>query len=342
MKCKILLFLFLLVSHVYCQDGGRNAFSFINIETSPRSEAMGGGIIAIYDSDLSLSQITPSLLNKSMDNNIIFSYIDYFSDINLFSFAYAKELNNIGVVSLAIKSINYGLFDLTNELGDINGNFSAYDQVLTLGIGKILSDRFSLGVNINVLNSQYDNYTSNALSTNISATYSNSKRSFTTTLLFKNIGRQITSYTDVKENLPYDIQLAVSRELAHLPFRYHISYSYLNRFDIKSPYKLVSQTNLETGEIELREETIAKTLLRHISIGGELNPFKKSLFLRGGFNFQRRFDLTLASYNSFVGFSCGLGFRISKIRFDYSRSSYHLSGAPNNFSIGINLSTFGL
>ena len=105
---------------------------------------------------------------------------------------------------------------------------------------------------------------------------------------------------------------------------------------------MVSQTNLETGEIELREETIAKTLLRHISIGGELNPFKKSLFLRGGFNFQRRFDLSLASYNSFVGFSCGLGFRISKIRFDYSRSSYHLSGAPNNFSIGINLSTFAL
>ena len=43
-----------------------------------------------------------------------------------------------------------------------------------------------------------------------------------------------------------------------------------------------------------------------------------------------------------VGFSWGVGFKVSKYRFDYSRSAYHLSGVPNNFSIAANLSTFGL
>jgi len=42
-----------------------------------------------------------------------------------------------------------------------------------------------------------------------------------------------------------------------------------------------------------------------------------------------------------VGFSWGLGFRVSKYHFDYSRSIYHFSGVPNNFSIATNLSTFG-
>ena len=342
MKYNIFVFLFLLVNYGYCQDGGRSVFSFINIEASPRSEAMGGNIIAIYDSDLSLGQITPSLLNSSMNNNIFFSYIDYFADINLFSFAYANELNNLGVFSVGIKAINYGLFDLTNESGDLNGSFSASDQVLILGIGKLLSNRFSLGMNINLLHSQYANYISSALSANLSGTYYNTEKRFTATLLLKNMGRQIVFYTDSEESLPFEIQLAISKELAYLPFRYHISYSNVNRFDISSPYKLISQTNLETGELELREETFAKTFLRHVTIGGELNPFKKSLFFRGGFNFQRRFDLSEKSYGAFVGFSIGLGFKISKIRFDYSRSSYHLSGTPNNFSIATNLSTFGI
>ena len=86
-----------------------------------------------------------------------------------------------------------------------------------------------------------------------------------------------------QENAPFEIQFAISKELAHLPFRYHLTYNHLNKFDIKSPYKLTAQTNLETGDLEIKEETFSKTFLRHIVIGGELNPFKKSLFLRGGF-----------------------------------------------------------
>ena len=81
--------------------------------------------------------------------------------------------------------------------------------------------------------------------------------------------------------------------------------------------------------------------MRHIIIGGELNPFRKSFFIRVGFNFQRRFDLTTVTSPAMVGFSWGVGFKVSKYRFDYSRSAYHLSAVPNNFSIAANLSTFG-
>ena len=41
---------------------------FINIETSPRIQSMGGSLIAIYDNDLSLTQTTPSLLNGMMND----------------------------------------------------------------------------------------------------------------------------------------------------------------------------------------------------------------------------------------------------------------------------------
>ena len=116
----------------------------------------------------------------------------------------------------------------------------------------------------------------------------------------------------------------------------------LNKFDISNDYSLNSFTNSETGEIEFNDENIAKTLLRHVIISGELNLFKDNLYLRGGFNFQRRFNMTIDSYGGLVGFSFGLGMKVSKININYSRSSYHLSGQLNSFSISTNLSTFGI
>jgi len=344
MRYKYILIALLFPCIIIAQDGGQSAFSFMNVEHSPRKEALGGSAIAIFDNDVSLSQTTPSLLNPLMHNELSFTFGDYFADINLVSFSYARNLGvNIGVIGVALKAINYGDFDRNDAAGYGSGSFSANDQVLTFGIGKTINKKFSVGVNVNFVNSSYDSYNSFALSSNVSSTYFDVNKKFAATLLVKNIGRQLNAYSSsTNENFPYEVQFAISKELAYLPFRYHLTYNNINRFDVKSPYKLISQTNPETGELEIKQESIAKTALRHIIIGGELNPFRKSLFIRGGFNFQRRFDLTIETRPAMVGFSWGIGFRVFKYHFDYSRSSYHLSGAPNNFSIATNLSTFGL
>jgi len=342
MRYKHFLIALFLPLSIIAQDGGYSAFSFINVEHSARIDALGGSAIAVFDNDISLSQTTPSLLNPKMHNELAFTFGDYFSDISLLSFSYAMFLPLTGVIGISLKAINYGDFERNSAAGYNYGSFSAHDQVLTFGIGKKVHEKLSIGVNLNLLNATYDTYTSFALASNVSATYFNAEKRFTSTLLIKNIGRQLNAYSFEKENLPFEAQFAISKELQHLPFRYHLTYNNINKFDIKSPYKLTNQTNIETGELEIKEESIAKTALRHLVIGGELNPFRKSLFIRSGFNFQRRFDLSTVSRPAMVGFSWGIGFRVSKYHFDYSRSSYHLSGIPNNFSIATNLSTFGL
>jgi len=342
MQRKIICIAFFLPLSILAQIGGVNAFSFVDVAFSARTEAMGGSAISIMDNDVTLVQSTPSLLNSAMDNELAFLFIDYFSDVNVLGFSYAKQLKKIGTLSISLKAINYGDFEHNDAAGNNVGSFSAHDQVITLGFGKPLNEKITLGINVNLLNSQLETYTSFAIASNVSASYYNSEKKFTSTLLFKNIGRQLISYADEKESLPFDVQLGLSKELKHLPFRYSLTLHHLNQFDIKSPYKLISQTNIETGELEIKEESIAKTALRHLIIGGELNPFRKSLFLRGGFNFQRRFDVSLSTFPSLVGFSWGVGFKVLKFRLDYSSASYHLSGSPNNFSIATNLSTFGL
>ncbi len=339
---KRILIAFCMPLSLLAQIGGTNAFSFSNIEVSPRIEAIGSNAIAIFDNDVSLSQTTPSLLNAEMHNELVFAFGDYFSDISLLSFAYAREFEKLGVIGVSLRAINYGSFERNNAEGYNQGEFSASDQVLTIGIGKRINNKLTFGANINLLSSVYDTYNSFALTSNISTTYFNKEKRFTTTFLIKNIARQLGTYASEREQIPFDMQFGISKELAHLPFRYHLSYGNINKFNIKSPYKLSQQTNTDTGELEIKEESIAKTALRHIIIGGELNPFRRSFFLRVGFNFQRRFDLTTVTSPAMVGFSWGVGFKVSKYRFDYSRSAYHLTGVPNNFSIAANLSTFGL
>ena len=342
MKIKTILLVFFLPLSLLDQVGGINAFSFIDVELSPRIEAMGGSVVAVVDSDVSLGQTTPSLLNSKMHNSLVFSFTDYFSDINLIGFSYARKWKEFGVFSLGIKVINYGEFEYNNAIANNLGYFSAHDQFITFGLGKRLNEKFTLGVNLNILNSQYETYHAFALSSNVSFTYFNPEKEFTSTLLFKNMGRQLIAYANILESLPLDVKLGMSKELKHLPFRYSLTFHHLNQFDIKSPYKLTSQTNIETGELEIKNESVAKTVFRHLIIGGELNPFRKSLLIRGGFNFQRRFDMSLSTYPAMVGFSWGIGFKVLKFRLDYSRSAYHLSGIPNNFSFATNLSTFGL
>ena len=68
------------------------------------------------------------------------------------SFDFSKSINNIGCMSLGFSSIDYGEFQRTNEIGEQQSTFSASDQIFTLGIGRLLMQNLSFGVNLKFLN----------------------------------------------------------------------------------------------------------------------------------------------------------------------------------------------
>ena len=80
-------------------------------------------------------------------------------------------------------------------------------------------------------------------------------------------------------------------------------------------------------------------LFRHIDFGGELS-IGKHIQLRIGYNSKRRQELKVDSYLGMVGFSWGLGIKISHFTINYGRSSYHLHGSPNYFSFSTSFSKF--
>jgi hypothetical protein len=338
----IFLLLFVIANISFAQIGGENTFAVLDFNPSVRTTAMGGELISIIDNDVDITATNPALLNSKMHKQISFSFIDYFNDINAVAVNYAAELEKLGMLFFGVKALNYGQFVLTDETGVELGKFSANEQVLTVGISKQLNEEFIIGVNLNFINSKLEQYSSFGLSSNIGLSYYNDERKICISVLAKDFGRQLSSYTDEKENLPFQLQMGVSKQLAHLPFRFSIVAHHLNKFDITNNYLEPTVTDPISGEEIANEDSFGKKVLRHFVLGGELNPGRKNLFIRGGFNFQRRQDMQLSTSPLLVGFSWGLGFKISKFQLNYSRATFHLAGASNNFSFSTNLSSFGL
>ena len=343
MKRTLLSFSFVFfTTTLIAQIGGESTFSILDFSTSARTIAMGGELMAVYDNDVNLVSSNPALLNVKMNRQISFSFVDYFSDINAVSVNYATNSKKLGMIFFGAKALNYGSFTKTDETGVELGEFTANEQIITAGISRILNEKFTIGMNLNFINSKLEQYSSFALGSNLGLTYYKDEKKLCISVLAKDFGRQLKSYTNTKEKLPFQLKMGLSKELAHLPFRFSIVAHHLNKFDISNHYLEPTTTDPISGDKVENEDSFGKKVLRHFIIGGELNPFKKSLFIRGGFNFQRRQDMMLSTQPEMVGFSWGLGFRISKFHLDYSRATYHLAGSTNIFNFSTNLSSFGL
>ena len=343
MKRTLLSFSFVFfTTTLIAQIAGESTFAILDFSTSARTIAMGGELMAVYDNDVNLVSSNPALLNVKMNRQISFSFVDYFSDINAVSVNYATNSKKLGMIFFGAKALNYGSFPKTDETGVEVGEFTANEQIITAGISKILNERFTIGIDLNVINSRLEQYSSFALGSDLGLTYYHDEKGLCISLLAKDFGRQLEYYTKTKEKLPFQLKMGISKKLVHLPFRFSIVAHHLNKFDISNHYLEPTTTDPVSGDKVENKDSFGKKVLRHFIIGGELNPFKKSLFIRGGFNFQRRQDMMLVTRPAMVGFSWGLGFRVSKFHFNYSRATYHLASSTNIFNFSTNLSSFGL
>ena len=295
--------------------------------------------IAISSSDLNFGIYNPALLNSKMNDGLALNFVDYFSDINMVSVAYAFPFRQLGTVGVSLQSLSLGQFTYTNEQAEELGFFSANEQLLIAGFGKQLYEKWSIGGSVKFLFSELETYQSFGIATDLGATFFNTESQFSASVLVQNIGRQITSYNGVNESLPFEVKIGFSKKLEHLPFRFFIGYNHLETWDLTYHYNPTVTTDPITGEELINTVSFGQKLFRHFTTSAELN-IGKYLQLRMGYDAQRRHELTAISFLGMVGFSWGVGFKISHFNINYGRSTYHLAGAPNYFSVNTNLSKF--
>lgn len=342
--CGFLFYSFLLTA----QSGGNNTYDFLNLTNSARVASLGGQQISLADGDLDMVFHNPSLLSKEMDNHIVLNYINYFAEINYGYVSMARNFEKPYTIAAGIHYIYYGEMIQADESGYKKGTFRAADYALNLYYARpIIDSLLFFGINLKPLFSDYENYNSIGIATDIGLSYINTEHLFTAALVVKNIGFQIKKYypEHPREPLPFEIQVGISKKLRHAPFRFSVLAQQLQEYDLmyKTERDNENSVDLLTGE-PVKEDKLgdfADNLMRHMIFGVEFLPGRNFNF-RLGYNYKRRVEMRLEETPAMVGFSWGFGIHIKKININYGRSTYHISRGTNHISVAVNLSELGL
>lgn len=327
-----------------CQVGGK-AFQFLDMTNSARVAALGGKSVAIYDDDLNIAYYNPSIVSEGMSNHFVLNYVNYFAGINYGYASYARSIDKIGNFAAGIHYLNYGSFIGADENGMKTSDFHAAEYAFNLIYSRKIDSLIHIGVNLKPVYSNLESYSSFAIAVDAGITYHNPDRLFTASLVIRNLGTQITTYypNGDYESLPLDITIGISQSLKHAPFKFYIIADHLEKFDLTYTTEQDKQDRLNafTGDDnkENKFDVTMDKVMRHFIFGTELS-ITKNLMLRFGYNYRRRQEMKISNKPGTVGFSWGLGIKISKFHISYGRSAFHVTGSPNYFSLSMNLSEF--
>lgn len=341
MKQRIVITIILILTFLSgkSQIGGTGVYPFLDFTYSARISGLGGGLIVTPIEDPSILTYNPSMISDQYHQSFSAHFVDHFSNSTYGSALYSHTFKKAGSFAYEMRFIGYGTFDQTDEAGNVLGTFSAGDYVATVGWGRKLSPHFSIGANLKLIYSNYAEYNSFGLGTDVAGTYFNPEKQLGLSILFKNMGSQIVTYTPGKyERLPFDIQLAFSKKLEHLPARFHISLHSLYKWEMgyvgrDNPFIQVDAITGEPKYPSLFEQGV-KNFFRHFTFGVEILP-SPSFSLFASFNYNRSQEMLIPVRRTAAGLSYGFSLNIKSIQLGFARSHYAIGAAP----IYINIST---
>ncbi len=345
------IILSIILSYSFAQSGGDNTYEFLNLPSGARVAALGGNNVSHYDGDLNFVLNNPALLRPEMDNKVTLNYINYLSDINFGYLSYAKNFDKIGTFAAGMQYINYGSFLHADETGEIYGEFVPAEYSFNIAYSRPINEKFQYGANLKMVYSSFFEYFSSGLALDAGVSYVDTAKLLSAGLVVKNIGVQLKPYTPgFREPLPFDVQIGITKKLAHAPFRFSLTAQDLLNWNLT--YTSVFDNTYEINTVVADStfgQKLSKTmnkvgdagdeLISHIIVGAEIVPHE-NFFIAIGFNYRRRSELALQTAPKLVGLSVGFGLRLSKFNISYGYASYHIAGASNHLSVGINLNAF--
>lgn len=335
------LFLFSFSVQAFAQLGGSATYSFLEMTASARNAAMGGEQIAIKDGDLDLLYMNPSILDSSMHKYLATDFTNYFGGINYGYVGYAHTLEKVGNMGFGVMYANYGSFTRADVNGSILGTFSANETMLHATYARGFGKYFSTGANLKLIYSQLADYNSFGMAVDLAATFHHPKSNVTVSLVARNLGSQLKPYVAGQyEPLPLSLDLGISHKLKYLPLRLSMTIIDLQRPNLtyKDPTNSPPDVDPLTGETIEYKTNIGDAIMRHFVFGAELTIARR-IMLRAGYNYGRRQEFKVSSRPGTVGFSWGVGVKVNRFVFSYSRATYHQAGGTNQISIMTNLGT---
>ncbi|MCX7833465.1 MAG: type IX secretion system protein PorQ [Ignavibacteria bacterium] len=309
MRKNILALLIICVFSIKLFSQVNSTYNFLKLEVDARSAALAGSLIAT-ENDVNMIFYNPACLATINKPQASVGFFKYLLDINSGNAAYAQSYNNLGHFGASIRYINYGEFDKYDENFNRLGTFSANDIALTLGYANSYNDNLFYGANIKFIYSNIDEYKSTAIALDLGAIYKITSYDLNIGVSILNIGKQLSSYIDTKENLPLDLKIGATKKLEYLPLTVSFTFSNL---------------------IEKTDKFIDR--FKFFTVGGEFT-LSEYVVLRGGYDNQKRQDLKTGTSLGLGGFSAGIGLRYEdKYFLDYSFNSLGKIGSSHRINL---------
>ncbi|MBL0310747.1 MAG: type IX secretion system protein PorQ [Bacteroidetes bacterium] len=340
---KALLFsvLFLTVLISSAQIGGESTYEFLSLSPSARVTALGGTNVTLFDQDLTTQLSNPASLNPLMHRRVAFGTTAYPGGINFGNLSYAHRFKIPGTFGFGLQYVAYGKFKETDEAGNVTGRFNAGEMNIYAGYGYQFGKLFSAGVNAKFIYSQLAGWSSIGMATDFAVMLHDTAHLLTASIVAKNIGTQFKAYNrGVREPLPFDLQAGFAFGFKHVPFRFHLTFHDLYRWNIRYTDPAESQNSDLFADTSTKEKKyFADKLFRHIIIGLEVN-IKKVVFLHVAYNHLRQQELRLATRRGLPGFSFGLRINIRQFDFNYALQPMAQGQTLNYFTLSVNTAGF--
>ena len=313
---------------------------------SARVVALGGLPLPMHDGDLQTVVFNPSSISPEMNNQFALSYVgDFNVGTHFGTVQYSHTFDKVGSFAASVQYYNYGNFQYAEADGSTDGStFNVSDYAITLGWGRELTDKWSIGANLKYAGVQYETGRAGALGVDVACTYW-SYSNWALTLAARNVGRQLFSVDMNVENkwLPFSLDFMASKKLDHLPLTIIMGYKDIQHWNkiYDDPLDLAGHYDPITGEYKepSKAAKFFTNLGCHLVVGGEL-AIGKNFYLRAAYNYETFHNMRVPEKRSLVGFSVGCGVRIKGFEIDYARSRDNIVGSPNFLTLRIDLSKF--
>jgi hypothetical protein len=327
----VLLFIHFSITLLFSQSGDK-VYQFLELPTSSYVAALGGANISPANNDINFAFQNPATLSGRHHQQIGLNYSDYLADIGFGSVMYSHKASEKDFLAVGIQYVDYGNFVYTTEDNVTLGTFSAKDIALNLVYSRHLSENWQIGATLKPIASFMEEYQSYAIACDVGTSFYYPDIELSGGLVVKNIGTQIKGYysennSQHTENLPFSIQLGISKKLAHAPFRFSLTAHNLQKWDLS--YASSNSTSVSFVDM----------LFRHTIIGVEFIP-SNNFYIALGYNHRRAADLGLSQVKSLAGFSAGIGLKVYKFNVGFSITQYQIGILSSQFSITTALSSF--
>ncbi len=326
-KSKFLLIALLFPLVGMTQIGGTQVYSFVQQSISATENALGETAIAMPGGDVALTLKNPSLLDSTHSGQASITWGNLFiaqtNGMSVANLAYAHSVRPKVMLAFGVTSIIYGAFNGYDESANSNGFFFASDNAISAGVSYNFLPNFYAGATLKPILSFLESYSSIGLLADFAVRYQSNDKLTNSTIVVRNIGSQITTYTGTDEEVPFGVDIALRRKMKYAPFALSFAYTDVQQF-------VVSRTN----------DSFMRNFVKHIHVAADIRMMKY-FSVMAGWNFRKMQDLTWENKRASAGISFGVNYERPNWKFGYGWAKQHAAGGTHYFTFSTNMHRFG-